>query len=99
MQVRRRRETRERTSAALAGSCITLVADRAYPKGQEVVASYGFKSSGELLVSYGFIPPPGTNPHDTFMLTLRVRPPPNRMPACVALAVLARGFSAACMRR
>ena len=58
--------------ASLQGTCISLRTDRDFPKGQEVVASYGHKSSGDLLVSYGFVPPPGTNPHDTYTLTLRV---------------------------
>ena len=61
--------------AGLQGTSISLRTDRDFPKGQEVVASYGQKSSGDLLVSYGFVPPPGTNPHDTYTLTLRVRPP------------------------
>ena len=28
----------------------------------QVTISYGLKSSGELLLSYGFFPPPGSNP-------------------------------------
>jgi histone-lysine N-methyltransferase SETD3 len=35
----------------------------------QVVISYGFKSSGELLLSYGFCPPPGSNPYDAAFLT------------------------------
>ena len=31
--------------------------------------SYGFTSSGELLLSYGFCPPPGTNPYDAAYLS------------------------------
>jgi histone-lysine N-methyltransferase SETD3 len=34
-----------------------------------VTISYGFKSSGELLLSYGFCPPPGSNPYDAAYLT------------------------------
>lgn len=35
----------------------------------QVHISYGFKSSGELLLSYGFCPPPATNPYDAAYLT------------------------------
>lgn len=35
----------------------------------QVTISYGFKSSGELLLSYGFCPPPGSNPYDAAYLT------------------------------
>jgi hypothetical protein len=35
----------------------------------QVTISYGFKSSGELLLSYGFCPPPGTNPYDAAYLS------------------------------
>ena len=38
----------------------------------QVFASYGPKSSGELLICYGFCPPPGSNPHDAFHLDLEV---------------------------
>jgi histone-lysine N-methyltransferase SETD3 len=45
-----------------------LQADRAYRSGQQVFISYGQKTSGELLLSYGFAPPPGANPHDACLL-------------------------------
>lgn len=35
----------------------------------QVTISYGLKSSGELLLSYGFFPPPGSNPYDAAYLT------------------------------
>jgi hypothetical protein len=37
-----------------------------------VFISYGKKSSGELLLSYGFVPKEGTNPNDSveFMVSL-----------------------------
>ena len=35
----------------------------------QVYISYGFKSSGELLLSYGFCPPLGSNPYDAAYLT------------------------------
>jgi histone-lysine N-methyltransferase SETD3 len=34
----------------------------------QVTISYGLKSSGELLLSYGFFPPPGSNPYDAAFL-------------------------------
>lgn len=40
----------------------------------QVYVSYGPKSSGELLLSYGFCPPAGTNPHDAFHLTVGLPP-------------------------
>lgn len=36
----------------------------------QVFISYGPKSSGELLLSYGFCPPPGSNPHDAAHIML-----------------------------
>lgn len=38
----------------------------------QVMASYGQKTSGELLLSYGFAPPPQENPHDGCMLQLQI---------------------------
>lgn len=35
----------------------------------QVTISYGFKSSGELLLSYGFCPPAGSNPYDAAYIT------------------------------
>lgn len=35
----------------------------------QVYINYGLKSSGELLLSYGFCPPPGSNPYDAAYLT------------------------------
>ena len=40
----------------------------------DAVISYGPKSSGELLLSYGFCPPPATNPHEAYSLHLAVSP-------------------------
>jgi hypothetical protein len=34
----------------------------------QVFISYGKKSSGELLLSYGFVPKEGTNPNDSIEL-------------------------------
>jgi hypothetical protein len=42
--------------------------DRAYAAGEQVFISYGPKASGELLLSYGFAPPSGTNPHEAAFL-------------------------------
>ncbi|KAF6255066.1 hypothetical protein COO60DRAFT_1272756 [Scenedesmus sp. NREL 46B-D3] len=43
---------------------VVLRPDRDYSPGQQVIISYGPKSSGELLLSYGFCPPAGSNPHE-----------------------------------
>lgn len=51
-----------------ASEAVVLQADRAYRPGQQVFISYGQKTSGELLLSYGFAPPPGANPHDACLL-------------------------------
>lgn len=39
----------------------------------KVFISYGRKSNGELLLSYGFVPQEGTNPHDSVELSLSLR--------------------------
>ena len=39
---------------------VALRTDRPYSKGDEVYVSYGQKTSALLLLSYGFIPAPGT---------------------------------------
>jgi SET domain len=54
------------------GATIVLEADRPYYPGQQVYTSYGEKPSGELLLSYGFVPLPGTNPYDAFTLHVTV---------------------------
>ena len=36
----------------------------------QVYISYGQKTSGQLLLSYGFMPAPGSNPHDACLLEL-----------------------------
>ena len=51
-----------------AQDAVVLRADRAYAPGDQVVGCYGSKTSGELLLSYGFLPAPGTNPHDGCLL-------------------------------
>lgn len=38
----------------------------------QVVVSYGQKTSGQLLLSYGFLPQPGSNPHDACLLPLEI---------------------------
>jgi len=35
--------------------------------------SYGGKTGGELLLSYGFCPPSDTNPHEAYLLRLGMR--------------------------
>ncbi|GAQ86407.1 hypothetical protein KFL_002870110 [Klebsormidium nitens] len=44
---------------------VVLKADRNYEKGQQVFVSYGPRSSGDLLLSYGFVPKLDTNPHES----------------------------------
>jgi hypothetical protein len=50
-------EQQEEQEAAVVGVRV----DRAYNPGEQVFISYGPKSSGELLLSYGFCPPPKSN--------------------------------------
>jgi len=39
----------------------------------QVFISYGKKSNGELLLSYGFVPKEGTNPSDSVELSLSLK--------------------------
>ncbi|KAL6530444.1 hypothetical protein OROMI_028333 [Orobanche minor] len=48
---------------------VVFMTDRAY---QPVFISYGKKSNGELLLSYGFVPQEGTNPSDSVELSLSI---------------------------
>lgn len=49
---------------------IVFTTDRTYEPGEQVFISYGKKSNGELLLSYGFVPKEGTNPNDSVELSL-----------------------------
>ncbi|GAB2215101.1 hypothetical protein Drorol1_Dr00019476 [Drosera rotundifolia] len=49
---------------------VVFTTDRAYQPGEQVFISYGKKSNGELLLSYGFVPKEGTNPSDLVELPL-----------------------------
>lgn len=49
-----------------------LVSDRSYKPGEQVMASYGQRTSGQLLLSYGFAPTAGENPHDACLLQLSI---------------------------
>jgi len=49
---------------------IVLIADREYRPGEQIFASYGQKTSGELLLSYGFLPEEGLNVHDACLLRI-----------------------------
>jgi hypothetical protein len=60
-------------SAVPGGGSVVLEADRSYARGQQVFVSYGQKPSGELLLSYGFVPTPGTNPHESADVHVAVR--------------------------
>ncbi|XLR27330.1 hypothetical protein S83_055230, partial [Arachis hypogaea] len=44
---------------------IVFTTDRPYQPGEQVFISYGKKSNGELLLSYGFVPREGANPCDS----------------------------------
>ncbi|KAG8387172.1 hypothetical protein BUALT_Bualt03G0225700 [Buddleja alternifolia] len=52
---------------------VVFTTDRAYQPGEQVFISYGKKSNGELLLSYGFVPREGTNPRDSVELSLSLR--------------------------
>jgi hypothetical protein len=47
---------------------LPLQTERAYRAGEQVRISYAPKTSGELLLSYGFLPEEGANPHDACLL-------------------------------
>ncbi|KAJ8637092.1 hypothetical protein MRB53_011359 [Persea americana] len=49
---------------------IVFTTDRSYQPGEQVFISYGKKSNGELLLSYGFVPEEGTNPNDSVDLPM-----------------------------
>ncbi|PKA51197.1 Ribulose-1,5 bisphosphate carboxylase/oxygenase large subunit N-methyltransferase, chloroplastic [Apostasia shenzhenica] len=52
---------------------IVFTTDRQYQPGEQVFISYGQKSNGELLLSYGFVPKDGTNPNDSVELSLSLK--------------------------
>ncbi|XP_028780711.1 ribulose-1,5 bisphosphate carboxylase/oxygenase large subunit N-methyltransferase, chloroplastic isoform X2 [Neltuma alba] len=52
---------------------VVFTTDRPYQPGEQVFISYGKKSNGELLLSYGFVPKEGTNPSDSAELLLSLR--------------------------
>nr|XP_043620745.1 ribulose-1,5 bisphosphate carboxylase/oxygenase large subunit N-methyltransferase, chloroplastic [Erigeron canadensis] len=52
---------------------VVFTTDRAYQPGEQVFISYGRKSNGELLLSYGFVPRQGTNPRDSVELPLAIK--------------------------
>ncbi|KAK9152374.1 hypothetical protein Syun_010683 [Stephania yunnanensis] len=52
---------------------IVFTTDRPYQPGEQVFISYGNKSNGELLLSYGFVPKEGTNPSDSVELSLAIK--------------------------
>ncbi|KAI4324605.1 hypothetical protein MLD38_030076 [Melastoma candidum] len=52
---------------------VVFTTDRAYQPGEQVFISYGKKSNGELLLSYGFVPKEGTNPSDSAELRLQIK--------------------------
>ncbi|KAJ4958595.1 hypothetical protein NE237_025706 [Protea cynaroides] len=52
---------------------IVFTTDRPYQPGEQVFISYGKKSNGELLLSYGFVPREGTNPNDSVELPFSLK--------------------------
>ena len=48
--------------------------DSSYEAGEQVYVSYGPKTSGELLLSYGFMLAPESNPQDAYLLELALDP-------------------------
>ncbi|KAM0063103.1 putative [Ribulose-bisphosphate carboxylase]-lysine N-methyltransferase [Helianthus debilis subsp. tardiflorus] len=52
---------------------VVFTTDRPYQPGEQVFISYGRKSNGELLLSYGFVPRQGTNPRDSVELPLMIK--------------------------
>ncbi|XP_030965828.1 ribulose-1,5 bisphosphate carboxylase/oxygenase large subunit N-methyltransferase, chloroplastic isoform X1 [Quercus lobata] len=52
---------------------VVCTTDRPYQPGEQVFISYGKKSNGELLLSYGFVPKEGTNPSDSVELSLSLK--------------------------
>ncbi|KAK7327285.1 hypothetical protein VNO80_31652 [Phaseolus coccineus] len=52
---------------------IVFTTDRPYQPGEQVFISYGKKSNGELLLSYGFVPKEGGNPSDSVELSLSLK--------------------------
>ncbi|KAL8209112.1 hypothetical protein R6Q57_008524 [Mikania cordata] len=52
---------------------VVFTTDRPYQPGEQVFISYGRKSNGELLLSYGFVPREGTNPCDSVELPLSIK--------------------------
>lgn len=52
---------------------VVFTTDQQYQPGEQVFISYGKKSNGELLLSYGFVPTEGTNPSDSVELPLSLK--------------------------
>ncbi|XP_019194626.1 PREDICTED: ribulose-1,5 bisphosphate carboxylase/oxygenase large subunit N-methyltransferase, chloroplastic [Ipomoea nil] len=52
---------------------IVFTTDRTYQPGEQVFISYGKKSNGELLLSYGFVPREGTNPSDSVEVSVSIK--------------------------
>ncbi|KAJ0111346.1 hypothetical protein Patl1_01807 [Pistacia atlantica] len=52
---------------------VVFTTDQPYQPGEQVFISYGKKSNGELLLSYGFVPKEGTNPSDSVELPLSLK--------------------------
>ncbi|ERN19223.1 ribulose-1,5 bisphosphate carboxylase/oxygenase large subunit N-methyltransferase, chloroplastic [Amborella trichopoda] len=51
---------------------IVFTTDRSYQPGEQVFISYGKKSNGELLLSYGFVSREGTNPNDSVDVAMSI---------------------------
>ncbi|KAF5839509.1 hypothetical protein DUNSADRAFT_580 [Dunaliella salina] len=79
-------------SAADGGQgAVVLYADTDYQAGQQVYISYGERTAGQLLLSYGFCPNPSTHPHEAYLLQLGMREA-DPLYAVKARALSKRGF-------
>lgn len=70
---------------------VVLKTDRSYEAGQQVFASYGPRSNGELMLAYGIVPA-GRNPADAVELRLGLNPEDPLLPAKLA-ALQGHGLS------
>ncbi|GAX78136.1 hypothetical protein CEUSTIGMA_g5578.t1 [Chlamydomonas eustigma] len=71
---------------------IVLVTDREYQEGQQVYVSYGQRSSGDIMLSYGFCPAPTFNPNQAYDMRVELNPKDSFLKAKEA-ALLEMGMS------
>ena len=63
-----------------ARSTYEVRASRGFNAGEEVVWSYGPKPNHALMISYGFALPPGANPHESVVVSMKVARPQSHDP-------------------